>query len=73
MKRADGFDPDDQATWPVLLDADHLARIFRLSVPYVHRLVTMGRFRPAPMSPDHPRRWRREAVEREVLGSRRAS
>jgi hypothetical protein len=70
---AGAFDKDRPETWPVLMDADEVARIFRLSVPYVHRLVTMGRFRPAPMSKDHPRRWRRDAVEREVFGSRRAS
>lgn len=60
------FSVTDSSTWPVLLTAEEVAAIFRLSVAWVHKRCALGTFVPAPKDMSKPRLWRRADVLRHV-------
>lgn len=70
----DAIDITDRRTWPELMTVQHIAAIWSLSTKTVNRLVSEGKFVPAP-DDGHPRRWRKDDVirwyERRELARRR--
>lgn len=67
------FDPNDCATWPLVLSLDQVAAIYGRSREAIrHSLKASYRgvaFQPAPFR-RNPAQWRRSEVERDVIGAR---
>jgi len=71
------FNAADESTWPLVLTPEHIAAIYSRSVGAVLKACQLHKFIPAPFR-DHPRRWRKVDVERDLItgrgaGLRRAS
>lgn len=65
------FDANRPETWPALLTVREVAAIKRRSVDSIVRKVRDGQFKPAPSEGGGKGNryvWRREAVQRDVLG-----
>lgn len=67
------FTPTNPETWPVLLDLEQVAEIYKLSPDSIrHSLTPKSKrvpFSPAPYA-KYPLRWRRADVERDLIGAR---
>lgn len=59
----------DPATWPVLLDAEQVAAIYRRAPGGIKKSCQRGQFVPAPIA-TRPYRWRKCDVLRHVEGAR---
>lgn len=55
------FDLTDSSTWPVTLDVDQMALIYRRTVGGIRKACQQKRFFPQPFQ-THPYLWRRDDV-----------
>lgn len=61
------FNPDDPATWPLLMISDEVAQVLRVEAKSIWTALRLGTFLPLPVD-EKPHRWRREDIEKAARG-----